>query len=283
MEALTCAAVAWKVRYNPTLVGWLDHFDELLELALNKGAGLVVFPECIDLERLGPHDPVALLGEAHEEWHSALFDRATRNNLVIVGGSTLVSTDHGLVNRSITVWPDGQATWADKHVLTQFEANEWGLATGTEFQSIRGVGTTVCYDSEFPASSRALCEAGVWIQAVPAFTETKHGFHRVRYACHARAMENQVFVVHASLVGGLGYEPVPSTYGSAAVIAPPCGDFPADGVLAETEPGEEGVAVYWIDPEELHRARLTGDTRNWDDRDKGQWTVTVPTCRHPSE
>src|SRR3569832_94081 len=109
------------------------------------------------------------------------------------------------------------------------------------------LGVTICYDSEFPESGRALAEEGVLVQCVPAFTETQRGFQRVRWSCRARAIENQNFVVHASLVGSLGREPAPSTYGSSAILTPSIEPFPIEAVLAETELGEEGVIVADLD------------------------------------
>jgi len=136
---------------------------------------------------------------------------------------------------------------------------------------------TVCYDCEFPESSRVLAESGMLVQVVPAFTETRHGFGRVRWSCHARAIENQLFVVHASLVGSLGREPVVSAVGSSAVLTPPIEPFPPGAVLAETDFGVEGVALAEIDFATLLKAREGGDVRNWNDRNRGDWTVRPAT------
>jgi predicted amidohydrolase len=103
-----------------------------------------------------------------------------------------------------------------------------------------------------------------------------HGFHRVRESCRARAIENQVFVVHASLVGSLGREPVPSTAGSSAILAPCVEPFPADGVLAETRLNAEEIAVAELDFEALVASRESGDVRNWHDRSRGDWTPHDP-------
>ncbi len=111
------------------------------------------------------------------------------------------------------------------------------------------------------------------IQCVPAYTETKHGFHRVRWCCHARTVENQIFVAHSSLVGDLGREPVLKTFGSSAVLCPPLHQFPESGVLAETEMNEEGIAITDLDLDLLEEARATGDVRNWHDRHSSSWEL----------
>jgi predicted amidohydrolase len=184
------------------------------------------------------------------------------------------------VNTAIVLNPDGSVTTdVPKVVLTQYETNEWRLIPGQGLRSLpdERVGVTVCYDSEFPESGRSLAESGVCVQCVPAFTETEHGFHRVRASCRARAVENQIFVVHASLFGSLGREPVPNAVGSAAVMAPCSSPFPSNGVLAETPVNAEGVAYAELDFDALALARTAGDVRNWEDRSKGDWSVSGPT------
>lgn len=109
-------------------------------------------------------------------------------------------------------------------------------------------------------------------QCVPAWTETMHGFQRVRWACQARAVENQVCVIHSSLVGRVGNE---ESHGSSAIIVPPHLPFPLNTILAETPMDEEGVAIAEVDPADLLKCREMGEVRNWRDRDAGDWTVTA--------
>jgi predicted amidohydrolase len=168
----------------------------------------------------------------------------------------------------------GEHTTAQEKVkLTTYEREVWKIAPGRGLSTLPDQQTSVliCYDSEFPEAGRALAERGVLLFCVPAFTETMHGFHRVRHSCHARAIENQVFVVHSSLVGSLGREPVPNAVGSSAILAPSFEPFPANGVLAETTMNEEEIAVAKLDFNALRKAREEGDVRNWHDRDAEWW------------
>jgi len=80
-------------------------------------------------------------------------------------------------------------------------------------------------------------------------------------------------VIHSSLVGALGREPVPSTYGSSAILAPAVRQFPANGILAETEMNEEGLIIADLDLDLLEEARNTGDVRNWHDRHASDWPL----------
>jgi predicted amidohydrolase len=135
------------------------------------------------------------------------------------------------------------------------------------------LGVAVCYDIEFPACAETLTESGCLALAVPAFTETMRGFQRVRWCAQARATERQVFVLHASLVGSLNREPVPTTYGSSAILTPSVLPFPETAILAETPMNQEAVAVADLDWESLLAARESDDVRNWHDRHRGDYRL----------
>jgi predicted amidohydrolase len=64
-------------------------------------------------------------------------------------------------------------------------------------------------------------------------------------------VENQVFVLHASLVGDIGREPVPESYGSSAIIAPSMAPFPMEAILAETPLNEDALVVENLDIDAL--------------------------------
>jgi len=271
------AAVNWGIEPgNPKT--FLDHLERIVSVAHSAGAQLCVLPECIDLECLGesPDLPIARMAEVvsttANDRRERMRELSQTFGMTIVGGSMIVQDGNEFRNRAY-VFESGVESFQDKIVMTQFELEEWGLSAGAglaRFGEPR-LGVTVCYDCEFPGSGRLLAERGVLVQAVPAFTETRYGFQRVRWSCHARAIENQVFVVHASLVGSLGREPVPTTYGSSAIITPSVEGFPLEAVLGESGYGEEGIAVADLDFDRLLQCRNSGDVRNWHDRDKGRW------------
>jgi predicted amidohydrolase len=201
-----------------------------------------------------------------DKWRKDSAPRAT----VVHGSHIMFAGDHR-VNRSDTTSP-GQNVTTAKHVLTEWEKAIGLTPSNDGLTCLKSppLGVTICLDAEFPASGRALAEAGMLFQCVPAWTETMHGFHRVRTACRARAVENQVCIIHSSLVGQVGNE---KCVGSSAIIVPPHEPFPEDPILAETPMNEEGIAFAEVDPEDLLRCREMGEVRNWRDRDAGDWTV----------
>jgi predicted amidohydrolase len=284
MMSLHVAAVAWKLKIGRKVrsdSAYFNHAHTLVEMAHDQGAQVVVLPELHPLELL---HVVPDLSEANvakylvqyataiEEWVARISETS---GMVLVGGSHLKETPEGIKNVCAIGVPGQGVMLAEKNNLTGYEKRLWSLAKGKGLVRVpeHRLGVSICYDVEFPAGPRALAEAGVEVLAVPSWTETQRGFHRVRWSSLARALENSMFVIHSSLVGDLGDEPVPETYGSAAILAPSVSPFPIGAVLAETELNKEGVVCVDLDFEQLLEARRDIEVSNWADRDAGDWTV----------
>lgn len=272
-------AVAWECRPYASVAEYLGHAERAL--ALTDGCDLAVWPEQTTLGLLAgrpellDRDAVSFLGGHFEELRQGLQKLVQGSGQDVLAGTHFVPTEAGLENRPLWLTDSGEA-WElpGKNVLTQYEVHDWQMATGHGLGLVGKVGAAVCYDSEFPASARALAEAGALVLAVPYFTQDRFGYQRILWCGRARAVELQVYVVQAGLVGGLGREPVPSTYGQAAILTPSLDGFPADATLTETPLGVEGAALAELDLEYLANARESGDVRNWNDRDRGDWRVT---------
>lgn len=272
-------AVAWACTPCRSVSEYLAHAKRVL--SLTDGCDVAVWPEQTSLELLGgapdlPPESVAThLAGLFEEIRTGLCDLVARSGQTLLAGTHFVPSHSGPINAPLWIGGDGDSqVLPGKNVLTQYEVREWGITPGRGLAKVGRVGALVCYDSEFPGAGRALAEAGAHVLAVPYFTQDRYGYQRVLWSGLARAVELQVFVVQAGLVGGLGCEPVPHTYGQAAVLTPSLEGFPADSRLAETPLGEEGAAIATLDFDRLLEARETGDVRNWNDRDRGDWTVT---------
>ncbi|MGE0001686.1 MAG: nitrilase-related carbon-nitrogen hydrolase [Fimbriimonadaceae bacterium] len=272
-------AVAWECRPYASVAEYLAHAEQAL--ALTEGCDLAVWPEqttlgLLDdrLEFLGS-DAVSYLGGQFEDVRQGLRHLVQGSGQDVLTGTHFVPTEFGVENRPLWLTDSGEA-WElpGKNVLTQYEIHDWQMAPGNGLGLVGQVGAAVCYDSEFPASGRALAEEGAFVLAVPYFTQDRFGYQRILWCGRARAVELQLYVVQAGLVGGLGREPVPSTYGQAAILTPSLDGFPADATLAATSPGVEGAAIAELDLEYLAGARKSGDVRNWNDRDRGDWRVT---------
>ena len=211
MSALRIGALAWRVARGGSVAAWAERLERAVAEAVRNGAQLLFSAEYAPLEvALGSEpDLAAELRTAvarAPEAVAAAQAIARRHGVWLLPGTLPFREPAGPVNRAPLIAPDGTVAWQDKHVMTRFEAEEWGITPGRPpavFETAFGrIGIAICFDAEFPALVRAQVEAGAWLILVPSCTDTLAGYHRVTLACAARAMENQCFVAMAPTVGG---------------------------------------------------------------------------------
>ena len=245
--------------------------------AANGGAKLLVFPEyaAMELAALAGRQVAGDLKASLEAlqafvpaYDSAYAALAKQYGVYILAGSAPVSLGEGTyINCARLFAPSGASACQQKRVMTRFEAEEWGISPGeglTVFDTAIGkLGIAICYDSEFPLIARALAEAGAEILLVPSCTEALAGYHRVRSACAARALENQIFAVQSPTVGDAPWlAGLETNAGAAGVFAPPESRFSADGVLAQGAINAAQWVYADLDLEALARIRADGEVLN---------------------
>jgi predicted amidohydrolase len=209
---------------------------------------------------------------------AALEREAARTGLWIVGGTVLLRKASGIVNAAPLVSPRGLVGLQEKHLLTRFEREAWGLAPGAPpsvFATPWGtLGLSVCYDVEAPPLVRAQVEAGAWLVLVPASTDTQAGATRVTVSARARAIENQCFTAVAPTLGEAPWcESLDTNRGTAGIYGPADHGFAASGIVAESEGDVPGLVVATLEPAALARVRRDGAVRNHAD-----WPGAVPAC-----
>ncbi len=169
------------------------------------------------------------------------------------------------------VTPEGAIGEQRKLVMTRFEREQWDIRGGSEINvfetGIGRIGVAICYDAEFPLIARAMCQHGAELLLVPSCTDSASGYHRVRIAAQARALESQCHVVQSPTVGEAPWSPaVDINHGAAGVYGPPDLGFPERGVLAQGALNEPDWVYADIDPESVARVRREGavlNLRHW--------------------
>jgi predicted amidohydrolase len=112
---------------------------------------------------------------------------------------------------------------------------------------------------EFPEIARAAARLDAHILLVPSCTDDRQGFLRVKYCAHARAIENQMYVIVAHTVGSLPMVPaVHLNYGQAAILTPSDFPFSRDGILAEGNPNQEMMVIAELNLRTIGEARTSG-------------------------
>jgi len=251
-------------RYEAKITGWVED-------AVGQGAGLLVFPE------YGAMELAAVAGkgsdlEASFDAVSASFagiDRlhgtlAAQHGVTIVAGSGPRRRGDGcMMNTARIFGPTGKMGSYDKMMPTPWERGVAKMTGGRELAVYdtgkAKVGLLICYDIEFPLLSRALAEAGAEVILAPSNTESEWGYWRVRTGCAARALENQLYTVHAPTVG-----PAPwcvacaMNTGAAGIFAPSDKGFPPGGIVALGEMNKAQWVQASVDLDLIAEVRATG-------------------------
>jgi predicted amidohydrolase len=277
------------LQYGVTRIESLEHYAERFDALVAAGAAgaeLLLMPEyaCMEVASAltSAPDPMAELNAvcAQSDKLLAIFrDTAMRHGVWLQPGTLPFRDAEGQIhNRAPLIAPTGEIAFQDKHVMTRFEAESWGVRSGLPpavFETPWGrIGIAICYDSEFPSLVRAQVEAGAWLILVPTCTDTLHGFNRVRLSARARALENQCFVAVAPTVGDAPWlATLDANRGRAGVYGPVDRGFPEDGVLVQGTPDEAGWVFTTLEPHRLDAVRRDGAVRNHQD-----WPALPPAC-----
>jgi predicted amidohydrolase len=275
------AACQYPIEAIGSLSAWQTKVGRLVGEAADGGAQIIVLPEYASMEltsALPDRDQGDLARElagmqaflpAYIEEHDEL---ANRHRVVLVAGSFPERTQGGYHNRARIHRPDGDSLVVEKLQMTRFERERWGIAPGSGQlvveTAVGKLGVAICYDSEFPLLVRRLVAAGAEIIAVPSCTDSAAGYHRVRVACQARALENQCVVVQAPTVGVAPWSiAVDENVGAAGIFGPPDRGFPEDGVIAIGERERPGWVMADVDLDVIAAVRADGQVlnhRDWD-------------------
>ncbi|MEW9672549.1 carbon-nitrogen hydrolase family protein [Ammoniphilus sp. 3BR4] len=248
-----------------------------LKTAKEFDADFVLFPEFLTTELMSIGDEQGRSLNIHDlpnftDRYLSLFTQlATKTGMHIIGGTHVVQKDDHLYNTAFLFYPDGRVMEQVKLHITPTEVKEWKMQAGDHVQVFTTEKGTIailtCYDIEFPEIARIVKAKGADIIFCPSCTDDRHGFHRVRYTSHARAVENQVYVVTTGTVGSLPtVDFMRANFGQAAIITPNDIPFPPLGILAEGEINDDMIVTADLDLELLYQVRERGSVTTWRDR-----------------
>lgn len=181
-QPLRLGVLAWAVARIGTIEDYAAHLDRLVAQGA-ADADLLLMPEyaCMEVASalVDAPDPGAEL-EAVCAHSDALLEimrgAAMRHGVWLMPGTLPRPEAQGVRNRAPLIAPDGRIMFQDKHVMTRFENESWGVRAGNPpgvFETPWGlIGAAVCYDSEFPMLTRRQIEAGAWLILVPTCTDS---------------------------------------------------------------------------------------------------------------
>jgi predicted amidohydrolase len=239
----------------------LQAVERQVGFAASDGATLVVVPECfaylgpeagkLEIAEPLPHGgPIlercrALARSKNVElvlggfWEKGDSANKVKNACVHLDAKGEVRAIYRKIHMFDVDLPDGT-------VLRESDTVEPGkeiVATDTSFGKL---GLSVCYDLRFPELYRGLVDRGAIALAIPAAFTLTTGKDHWHVLLRARAIEAQSYVLAAAQTGH--HYGKRNSYGHA-LICDPWGT-----IVAECADGE-GVAVAWIEPERVDKAR----------------------------
>lgn len=278
-ETVRVATVQYQMRGISDRDDFRRQVAYFVDVASDYKSDFVVLPELFTLqllslepEPLPPQDGIERI-TTYTDWYlSFMRELAISHNINIIGGTQPTRLANGDIRNVAYVFlRDGAVHRQDKIHPTPSESYWWNIKGGDAVTAIDTdcgpIGVLVCYDAEFPELSRHLADQGAMLLFVPFCTDDRRGFLRVRYCCHARAIENQIYVVMSGVCGNLpNVENMDVHYAESAILTPCDIPFARDGVAADTAPNTEMIAVADLRLTDLTVARRDGSVRNFLDR-----------------
>ena len=233
------------------LQGNLATVFDRIEQAGQKGADLVVMPECMlsgyayDSREAGLEQAVTLENEIFQQIAAA----TVKHNLHVTLGF-LEKAGEKLFNASALIGPQGMVGNYRKIHLPHLGIDRFVDRGDIPYRTLAAgetnVGLAICYDSSFPEPMRVLALAGADVIALG--TNWPNGAaHTAEVVPPARSMENHLFFVAANRVGtenGFGF------CGHSSI----CG--PDGAVLAKSNDDQETILYAEVDLEHARNKRI---------------------------
>lgn len=269
------------VQYELSSLSSWQAYEQKIQSILTKCASqkgdLVLFPEYASMELTSLLPPSKGITEQLTAMQSLLqsyldfFRTASmQNRLYICSGSFPVKVHDQFRNRSYFFSPSGQFDFQDKIYLTRFEQDAKCIESGDALKVFKtelgDIAIAICYDSEFPLLVRKQVEQGAQILLVPSCTDSSTGYHRVFLSCRARALENQCYTVHSSLIGKIDTcELIDVNFGYAGIFSPVDAGFPHDGILSKGSSQKTEIITADLSTEMMEAVRKNGQVLNHHD------------------
>lgn len=270
------------IQYALRRVADFDAFARQVETFVDVGddydADLVVFPELLTAQLIStlepdfdPAESMRQVADRYTADYDHLFrSLSSRYDRIIVAGTHPRMMDGSLMNVAAIFVPGHPPVLQPKLHMTPTERKVWHFSPGHELHVVEtdfgAFAVCICYDNQFPEIGRILAENGVQLLLVPYLTDDRRGWARVTTCSRARAMENQLFVVTAGMVGSLPLiTDLTAQYAQSGIYTPADYAFPQDGVASEVAVNAEMVAVADLDLSLLDQVRRDGSVLNHQD------------------
>jgi deaminated glutathione amidase len=253
-------AAAIQMTSTPDVQKNLTQAEELIDLAVRKGAELIGLPE--NFSFLGSEeDKMHLATDIAVSSQKFLKKMAQRYQVSILGGGFPVPLENGKVYNTASLYDPSGEEVSVYHKVHLFDVNvpdgntyreSNTVMAGTDFppvyqsETLGNLGLSVCYDVRFPELYRYLSKQGAQVLFVPAAFTAFTGKDHWQVLLQARAIENTCYVIAPAQTGR--HYATRLTHGHAMIIDP-------WGVILADAGDTPGVAIAEINPGRLDQVR----------------------------
>lgn len=272
MNSVRVAALQYYIRPVHSFDDFALQVEALVHTAKDYKVRVLVFPEYFTTQLLTLGDikrpiekQIRDLAKQESRIIELISGLAKKNRMVIVGGTLpgFNEDQSKILNKCYVFATNGNYDLQTKLHMTRFEKEEWLVSPGSRLRIFEcdfgKFAVAICYDVEFPEIARTAARLGADFLVVPSCTDDRQGYLRVRYCAQARAIENQMYVIHSPTVGSLPTVPAVSlNYGQAAIYTPSDYAFSRDGLLAEGAVNQESMIIGDINITLIENSRKHG-------------------------
>ena len=278
--------VQWQMRPYASVDDLFEQVEFFVDSVSDYKSDFILFPEYFNaplmarFNDLGEAQSIRKMAQYTEEIRDRFRELAISYNINIITGSMPYLKDDSLYNVGFLCRRDGSVDMYEKIHVTPDEQKCWGLSGGKTIRTFETdcakIGVLICYDVEFPELSRIMASEGMQILFVPFLTDTQNAYSRVQVCAHARAIENECFVVIAGSVGNLPkVHNMDIQYARSGVFTPCDFAFPTDGRRAEATPNTEMILISDVNLNLLNELHTYGSVRNLKDRRNDLYEVRM--------
>ncbi|MEM6592846.1 MAG: carbon-nitrogen hydrolase family protein [Cyanobacteria bacterium P01_H01_bin.119] len=253
-------AAALQMTSVPNLDKNLAEAEDLIDLAVRRGAELITLPE--NFSFLG--DEAAKVASADAICRASeqfLKTMAQRYQVTLLGGGYPVPAADGKVyNTAVLVSPSGEelVRYEKAHLFdvnvpdgnTYRESNTVisgrRLPPSLSSSTLGTLGISVCYDVRFPELYRHLSKSGAQVLVIPAAFTAYTGKDHWQVLLQARAIENTCYVIAPAQTGF--HNARRQSHGHALICDP-------WGVILDDAGDKPGIAIAEINPARLAQVR----------------------------
>jgi predicted amidohydrolase/GNAT superfamily N-acetyltransferase len=279
VDSVRVASVQFQARPVTSFKDFMKKVEYFVDVAADYHADFILFPELLTLmllsieeKKLNAEEAIDKITSYTDKYVKAMSELALSYNINIIGGThPSYGNDGDLLNIAYVFLRNGETYRQPKIQPTPSERFWWNMKGGDELNVIQTdcgpIGVLVCYDAEFPELSRHLADQGALILFVPFNTDERQGYIRVKTCTQARAIENQLYVVTAGMVGNLpDVENMDIHYAESHIVTPCDFMFARDGVAALAAPNTEMIIFADLSLDDLLVSRHSGTVQNLKDR-----------------